>query len=30
MISSVGGITVRTIVDPPDRERDQLDALCRQ
>jgi hypothetical protein len=30
MTSSDSGITVRTIVDLPDRERDQLDALCRQ
>jgi hypothetical protein len=30
MTSSDNGITMRTIVDLPDRERDQLDALCRQ
>ena len=30
MTSSDSGITMRTIVDLPDRERDQLDALCRQ
>ena len=30
MTSSDGVITVRTIVDLPELERDQLDALCRQ
>ena len=30
MTSSDGVITVRTIVDLPEPERDQLDALCRQ
>jgi Arc/MetJ-type ribon-helix-helix transcriptional regulator len=30
MPSSDDGITMRTIVDLPERERDQLDALCRQ
>jgi hypothetical protein len=30
MTSSDDGITVRTIVDLPDAEREQLDALCRQ
>ncbi|MCS5693602.1 ribbon-helix-helix domain-containing protein [Cyanobium sp. FGCU-6] len=30
MTSSDSGITMRTIVDLPERERDQLDALCRQ
>jgi Arc/MetJ-type ribon-helix-helix transcriptional regulator len=30
MTSSDNGITMRTIVDLPEREREQLDALCRQ
>jgi Arc/MetJ-type ribon-helix-helix transcriptional regulator len=30
MTASGNGITMRTIVDLPERERDQLDALCRQ
>lgn len=30
MTSSDIDITMRTIVDLPERERDQLDALCRQ
>ena len=30
MTSSDDGITMRTIVDLPDPERAQLDALCRQ
>jgi Arc/MetJ-type ribon-helix-helix transcriptional regulator len=30
MTSSDDGITMRTIVDLPDAEREQLDALCRQ
>jgi hypothetical protein len=30
MTSSDDGITMRTIVDLPDAERAQLDALCRQ
>ena len=30
MTPSDNGITMRTIVDLPERERDQLDALCRQ
>ena len=30
MPSSDNGISMRTIVDLPEAERDQLDALCRQ
>ena len=30
MTLSDDGITIRTIVDLPDAEREQLDALCRQ
>ena len=30
MTASDNDITMRTIVDLPERERDQLDALCRQ
>jgi hypothetical protein len=30
MSSSDNVINMRTIVDLPERERDQLDALCRQ